>query len=98
MANKDSATWIWYPGDFEIWLGNRFNNRRTERGAMFPPFWKQDRHAWDETGSMFWSDPYTGQSAHSWGRATGWYAMALAEVLDVFPKDHPERQSLAGDL
>lgn len=38
------ATWIWYPGDFEIWLGNLFNNRRTERGAMFPPFWKQDSH------------------------------------------------------
>ncbi|MBE6249701.1 MAG: alpha-rhamnosidase [Prevotella sp.] len=37
-------TWIWYPGDFEIWLGNIFNNRRTERGAMFPPFWKQDSH------------------------------------------------------
>ena len=39
-----TATWIWYPGDFEIWLGNIFNNRRTERGAMFPPFWKQDSH------------------------------------------------------
>ena len=38
------ATWIWYPGDFEIWLGNKFNNRRTERGAMLPPFWKQDSH------------------------------------------------------
>ena len=42
MNNK--ATWIWYPGDFEVWLGNKFNNRRTERGAMFPPFWKQDSH------------------------------------------------------
>ena len=41
---SNSATWIWYPGDFEIWLGNKFNNRRTERGAMFPPFWKQDSH------------------------------------------------------
>ncbi|MCR5364968.1 MAG: alpha-rhamnosidase [Prevotella sp.] len=38
------GTWIWYPGDFEVWLGNIFNNRRTERGAMFPPFWKQDSH------------------------------------------------------
>lgn len=38
------STWIWFPADFEIWLGNRFNNRRTERGAMFPPFWKQDSH------------------------------------------------------
>ena len=41
---SEKPTWIWYPGDFEIWLGNRFNNRRTERGAMFPPFWKQDSH------------------------------------------------------
>jgi len=43
-AMTQQATWIWYPGDFEIWLGNIFNNRRTERGAMFPPFWKQDSH------------------------------------------------------
>lgn len=44
MQEGNKATWIWYPGDFEIWLGNIFNNRRTERGAMFPPFWKQDSH------------------------------------------------------
>lgn len=44
MEKKSKATWIWYPGDFEVWLGNKFNNRRTERGAMFPPFWKQDSH------------------------------------------------------
>ena len=41
---EKKATWIWYPGDFEVWLGNKFNNRRTERGAIFPPFWKQDSH------------------------------------------------------
>lgn len=39
-----SQTWIWYPGDYELWLGNRMNNRRTERGAFFPPFWKTDSH------------------------------------------------------
>jgi len=44
MQAENKATWIWYPGDFEVWLGNIFNNRRTERGAMFPPFWKQDSH------------------------------------------------------
>ena len=44
MAKTYKATWIWYPGDFEVWLGNRFNNRRTERGGVFPPFWKQDSH------------------------------------------------------
>lgn len=39
-----AQTWIWYPGDYEIWLGNNMNNRRTERGAFFPPFWKTDSH------------------------------------------------------
>ena len=39
-----AQTWIWYPGDYEIWLGNQMNNRRTERGAFFPPFWKTDSH------------------------------------------------------
>lgn len=41
---KNKSTWIWYPGDYEIWLGNRMNSRRTERGAFFPPFWKMDSH------------------------------------------------------
>ena len=29
-----AQTWIWYPGDYEIWLGNRMNNNRTERGSL----------------------------------------------------------------
>lgn len=43
-ATAVAQTWIWYPGDYEIWLGNKMNNRRTERGAFFPPFWKTDSH------------------------------------------------------
>jgi hypothetical protein len=41
---QKKTSWIWYPGDYEIWLGNQMNNRRTERGAFFPPFWKMDSH------------------------------------------------------
>jgi len=41
---QSKATWIWYPGDFEIWLGNKMQNRRTERGTFFPPFWRMDSH------------------------------------------------------
>ncbi len=44
IAPLNAQTWIWYPGDYEIWLGNQMNNRRTERGAFFPPFWKTDSH------------------------------------------------------
>ena len=39
-----AQTWIWFPGDYENWLGNRMNNRRTERGVMIPVQWKLDGH------------------------------------------------------
>jgi unsaturated rhamnogalacturonyl hydrolase len=51
-------------------------------------------HAWDESGRQRWADPGTGCSPHFWGRAVGWYAMALADVLDSFPEDHPRRDEL----
>ncbi|WP_342648393.1 alpha-L-rhamnosidase C-terminal domain-containing protein [Mucilaginibacter sp. CSA2-8R] len=41
---QTKATWIWYPGDYEIWLSNKMQNRRTERNSFFPPFWKLDSH------------------------------------------------------
>ncbi|WP_237073709.1 alpha-L-rhamnosidase-related protein [Mucilaginibacter mali] len=43
-AVAQKATWIWYPGDYEIWLSNKMQNRRTERGAFLPPLWKEDSH------------------------------------------------------
>ena len=56
------------------------------------------RHAWDETRSMFWCDPDTGQSAHCWGRALGWYCMAIVDVLDHMPEETPGRQEMIGIL
>jgi len=41
---QSKATWIWYPGDYEIWLSNQMQNRRTDRGSFFPVFWKMDSH------------------------------------------------------
>ena len=38
------ASWIWYPGDFDIYMSNVMQNRRTERGVFFPVFWKMDSH------------------------------------------------------
>ena len=39
----------------------------------------------------FWSDKETGLSQHCWGRAQGWYSMALIEVLDALPEDYSRR-------
>ena len=49
------------------------------------------KHAWDETHSMFWANSETGLSRHTWGRALGWYVMAMVEVLDALPEDYARR-------
>ena len=51
-------------------------------------------HGWDESKQQRWADPKTGCSPHFWGRAIGWYAMALVDVLDILPKDYPRRKEL----
>ena len=51
-------------------------------------------HAWDESKQMTWADKVTGKAPHVWLRALGWYAMALVDVLDYFPKDHPKQKEL----
>ncbi len=44
VVQTKAQTWIWYPGDYEIWLANQMQNRRTDRGTFFPVFWKVDSH------------------------------------------------------
>ncbi len=56
------------------------------------------RHAWDESKEQRWSDSTTGQAPHVWGRALGWYAMALVDVLDFLPADYSGRDSLTSIL
>ncbi len=56
------------------------------------------RHGWDESKSMPWADKTTGLSPEVWARAMGWYEMALVDVLDWFPKDHPQRAALVAAL
>ena len=56
------------------------------------------KHAWDESREMFWCDKQTGQSAHSWGRAMGWFAMAIVESLEFIPVNEPNRDSLLAIL
>lgn len=47
------------------------------------------RHAWDEDRDAAWADPATGLSPEVWSRGLGWYAMALVEIMQVLPENHP---------
>lgn len=48
-------------------------------------------HGYDESRGMKWADDKTGCSPNFWGRAMGWYAMAIVDVLEHFPMDHKKR-------
>ncbi len=51
-------------------------------------------HGWDESKQMPWANKETGNSPNFWSRSLGWYVMALVDVLDYMPKDHPKRKDL----
>ena len=51
-------------------------------------------HGWDETKGMKWADDKTGHSPQFWSRAIGWFAMALVDVPEFMPADHPGRKKL----
>ena len=55
-------------------------------------------HGYDESKEQKWANKTTGQSPNFWDRGMGWYAMALVDVLDYFPKDHPQRAQLIKDV
>lgn len=48
-------------------------------------------HGWDESREQRWADDETGLSGLPWGRAMGWLSMAIVDVLDDLPEQHPDR-------
>ena len=57
-----------------------------------------NHHGWDESRRMGWANPETGCSPETWGCAEGWYVMALCDVIELMPKDHPGRAELVAIL
>jgi unsaturated rhamnogalacturonyl hydrolase len=55
-------------------------------------------HGYDESREQQWANKTTGQSLNFWDRGIGWYSMALVDVLDYFPADHPQRPALVKAL
>jgi unsaturated rhamnogalacturonyl hydrolase len=51
-------------------------------------------HAWDESRQQKWCDPETGKSHYPWSRAMGWYVIAIEDILEYLPENHPDRAAL----
>jgi unsaturated rhamnogalacturonyl hydrolase len=55
-------------------------------------------HAYDESGVQKWADPTTHHSSILWCRAIGWFGMALIEILELLPHNHPHRKELIAQV
>ncbi len=62
------------------------NTRDEKTGLLY--------HAWDESKQQKWADPITGRAPNFWGRAMGWYAIALVDVLDYLPEELEKRKHI----
>ena len=68
---------------------------RNVRARMFSEETGLYFHGYDASRAAFWADPATGCSRNFWLRSLGWFAVALADLLDILPQGE-ERDSFAG--
>lgn len=97
MAQPFAAQYARFSGDREA-FDDIVKQFRTVYEVMRDPETGLLYHAWDESRGMRWSDLKTGLSPHFWGRAMGWYCVALADVYELLPEDHPGRGTLRAIL
>ncbi|WP_088102788.1 glycoside hydrolase family 88/105 protein [Halalkalibacter urbisdiaboli] len=51
-------------------------------------------HGWDESKKAPWANPETGAAPEIWGRALGWYGLAVVDIISLLPENHPKRAEL----
>ena len=61
-----------------------WENTRNERTGLL-------YHCWDPTKKEDWADPKTGLSPEFWGRAIGWYVVALFDVASYLPDSYEKK-------
>ncbi len=55
-------------------------------------------HGWDESRAERWSNPVTGCSPCFWGRAMGWYVMALVDCVELLRDGRAELSAELRDV
>lgn len=59
----------------------------TVRRRMYVPGKGLYRHGYDASRKAFWANPRTGRSKNFWLRSLGWFAVALADILELWPDE-----------
>lgn len=95
---------LYMAGPFLAMYGALYNKDECFDEAVLQAelMWKHNRdektgllyHAWDCEMVQPWANSETGCSAEFWGRAIGWFIVALCDMLDYIPIGYKKRKIL----
>ena len=107
MMNQHNQMWMdgaYMCGPLSVKYAKRFGATVLRERAINQIFIMNDHikdpksglyfHGWDPTKKARWADKVTGLSENIWGRAVGWYAVAILDIMDDIPQDHPAVERL----
>ena len=102
MMTQHDQMWldsIYMAGPLSVMYAKRFGDIVLRERAIRQVFIVDDHmkdentglyyHGWDASKKMQWSDKNTGLSSQIWGRAVGWYAVGILDMLDYIPEVQP---------
>ena len=101
MMTQHNQMWLdgaYMAGPISVIYAKRFGDTTLRERAIkqifiMDDFMKDEKtglyfHGWDESKVAEWADPQTGLSQEIWGRALGWYTVAILDILEYIPKNH----------
>jgi len=102
MMTQVDQMWMdgaYMAGPLSVMYADRFNEpvlreRAIKQVFLMNDFMRDEKtglyyHGWDDSKQEQWADPETGLSSQFWGRAVGWYAVAILDIIDYLPENHP---------
>lgn len=107
MMTQCNQMWLdglYMAGPLSVMYSQRFGDERLRKRAISQAIIMNENmrdektglyyHGWDPSKMASWADKKTGLSSQFWGRAVGWYAVAILDMLDYIPKDYPRADKL----
>lgn len=114
MMTQPQQMWLdsaYMAGPLSVMYSNKFGDQTLMERAIDQILIMDDHmkdkktglyyHGWDASKEQPWADKITGLSGQFWGRAMGWYLVAIVDMLDYIPKDHqdvPRLKQIVSDL
>ena len=107
MLTQPYQMWLdgaYMAGPLSVMYAQRFGDAKLRERAINQIFIMNEHmrdektglyyHGWDDSKQEVWADKKTGLSSQFWGRAVGWYAVAILDILDYIPENHPAVERL----